>query len=90
MIFNELIENHELSTLISEPKCFKDIHPTCIETFLKSKKTCFMNTLTFETSLSDHHKFIGPMLRSVFADSITRKYFSAVTKAVIMKSSKKN
>ena len=36
--FNELIEDHELSALISEPKCFKNINPTCIESFLTIKK----------------------------------------------------
>ena len=43
--FNELIEDHEFSALISEPTCFKNINPTCIESFLTSKKTRFMNTL---------------------------------------------
>ena len=42
--FNELIEDHELSVLISEPTCFKSINPTCIDNFLTSKKTCFMNS----------------------------------------------
>ena len=37
--FNKLIEDHELSTLISETSCFKNINPTCIENFLTSKKT---------------------------------------------------
>ena len=36
--FNELIENHELSALISEPTCFKDLDPTCTENFITSKK----------------------------------------------------
>ena len=43
--FNELIEGHELSALISEPTCLKSINPTCIDNFLASKKTRFMNTL---------------------------------------------
>ena len=47
--FDELIEDHELSALILEPTCFKTINPTCIYSFLASKKTRFMNTLTFET-----------------------------------------
>ena len=34
-----------------------------------------MNTLTFETGLSDHHKFIGTMLRSAFAKGKTKKIF---------------
>ena len=32
--FNELIEDHEPCTLISEPTYFKYINPTCIESFL--------------------------------------------------------
>ena len=73
--FNELIEDHEPSTLISEPTCFKYINPTCIESFLKSKKTRFMNTLTFETGLSDYHKFIVMMLRSTFAKGKPKIFF---------------
>ena len=60
--FNELIEDHELFALISEPTCFKVINPTYIDNFLTSKKSRFMNTLTFETGLSDHHKLIRTML----------------------------
>ena len=32
-----------------------------------------MNTLTFETGLSDHHKFIGTMLRSTFVKGKPKK-----------------
>ena len=42
--FNELIEDHELSALISEPTCFKSIksiNPTCIDNFLTSNKNLF-------------------------------------------------
>ena len=59
--FNELIENHELSALISEPTCFKSI-----------------NTLTFETGVSDHHKLIGTMQRSTFAKGKTHLHLSSV------------
>ena len=30
---SELIDDHELCTLISEPTCFKSINPTCIDNF---------------------------------------------------------
>ena len=36
--FNELIEDYELSALISKPTCFKSINPTWIDNFLASKK----------------------------------------------------
>ena len=71
--FNELIEDHELSALMSGPTCFKNINPTSIESFLTSKKSRFMNTLTFEAGLSHHHKFIGTMLRSTFAKHKPKK-----------------
>ena len=73
--FNELIEDHELSALISEPICFKSIDPTCTGNFLTSKKAHFVNTLTFETDVSDHHKFIGTMLRSTFVKGKPKKVF---------------
>ena len=34
-----------------------------------------MNTLTFETGVSDHHKLIGMMLRSTFAKGKPKKIF---------------
>ena len=56
---NELIKDHELSALISKPTYFKNVNPTCIESFLTSKKTRFMNTLTFRKGFLDRHKFTG-------------------------------
>ena len=49
-----------------------------------------MNTLTYETGVSDHQKLIGTMLRSTFAKGEPTKSFIAVTKILIMKSFKKN
>ena len=72
---SELIDDHELCTLISEPTCFKSINPTCIDNFLTNKKVHFMKTLTFETGVSDHHKRIGTMLRSTFAKGKPKKMF---------------
>ena len=60
-------------SLISEPICLKRINPICIDTFLTNKKTHFMSTLTFETGVSDHHKFIGTMLKSAFAKGKRKK-----------------
>ena len=36
--FDKLIEDYELSALISEPICFKNVNPTCTESFLTIKK----------------------------------------------------
>ena len=73
--FNELIEDHELSALISDRTCFKTINPSRIDNFLTSKKPRFMNTLTFETGLSGHHKLIGTMLTSTFDKGKAKKIF---------------
>ena len=87
---SELIDDHELFTLISEPTCFKSINPTCIDNFLTNKKTRFMKTVTFETGVSDHHKLIGTMLRSTFAKGKPKKYFTVAIETLIIKSLKKN
>ena len=73
--FNEFIKDHGLSALISEATCFKSINPTCIDNFLTSKKTRFMNTLAFETGVSGHHKLIGTMLRPTFVKGKPKKVF---------------
>ena len=78
---HELIEDHKCSNLIPEPSCFKSINPTSIDNFKRSKKTRFMNTITFETGVSDHHKLVGMILRTKFAKSKPKKlYFSNLTR----------
>ena len=78
-----------ISELISEPRCFKSINQICIDNFVTSKKIRFMNTLIFETGVSDHHKLIETMLRFIFVKGKPKKYFTAVTKTLLMKSLKK-
>ena len=72
---SESIADHELCTLISEPTCLKSINVTCIDSFLTNKKTRFKKTLTFKMGVSDHHKLIGTMLRSRFANGKHKKLF---------------
>ena len=88
--FSELIDDHELCTLISETMCFKSINLTCIDNFLTNKKTRFMKTLTFEIGVSDHHKRIGTMLRSTFAKGKPKKFFYRCYKTLTIKVLKKN
>ena len=88
---SELISDHELCTLISEPLSFKSINPTCINNFLTNKKTRFMKTLTFGTGVSDHHKLIGTMLRSRFTKGKPKKKcFTVAIETLAIKSLKKN
>ena len=86
---SELIADHELCTLISEPTCFKSINPTCIDDFLTNKKTRFMKALTFETGVSDNHKLIGTMLRSTFTKGKPKMFYRCYSNFDI-KSLKKN
>ena len=57
--FNKLIEDHELSALISEPASFKSINPTGIVNFLTSKKNSFYE---YSNTVSNHRKLIVTML----------------------------
>ena len=50
-----------------------NFEPACLDNFLTKNKTCFMNTLIFETGVSDHHKLIGTMQRSTFAKGKPKK-----------------
>ena len=88
---SELIADHELCTLISEPTCFKSINPTCIDNFLTNKNTRFMKTLIFETGVFDHHKRIGTTLRSTFAKAKPKKKcFTIAIETLAIKSLKRN
>ena len=87
---SELIADHKLCTLISEPTCFKSIKTTCIDNFLTNKKTRFMKTLTFEAGVSDHHKLIGTMLRSTFAKGKPTVAIETLTIKSLKKSCKNN
>ena len=87
---SELIDDHELCNLISEPICFKSINPTCIDNFLTNKKTRFIKTLTCETGVSDHHKLIGTMLRSTSAKGKPERIFYRCYKNLTIKGLKKN
>ena len=65
---SELIDDHKLCILVSEPTCFKSINHSCIHNILTNKKTHFIKALTFGTGVSDHHKLISTMLRPTFAN----------------------
>ena len=56
---NELLGTYDLTNLVIEPTCFKNINkPTIIDTILTNKKSTFQNTKVFKTGLSDFHKMV--------------------------------
>ena len=72
---NELVKDNELCNVISESTCFKSINLTGTDNFLTYQKARFLETVIFETGLSDHHKLIGTMLRPKFAKEKPNKTF---------------
>ena len=54
---NDFLGTYNLTNLVIEPTCFKNINkPTIIDLILTNKKSAFQNTKVFETGLSDFHK----------------------------------
>ena len=50
-------ETYDFQNLIKEPTCFKNpLSPSSIDVILTNRKTCFQNSSTLDTSLSDFHK----------------------------------
>ena len=49
-----------------------------------------MKTLTFEMGVSDHHKLIGTMIRSLFAKGKPKKMFYVAIETLTIKSLRKD
>ena len=67
---NEMIdfcETYNLQNLIKDPTCYKSIsNPSSIDVMLTNKKSSFVNSMTLETGLSDHHKMTVTVLKRYF------------------------
>ena len=61
---NGFMQLHDMSHLINEPTSFESHGPTYIGNILKSRKTMFKTSKTFENSLSDHHKLVPTIITS--------------------------
>ena len=66
-------------SLIESPTCYKSINTTCIDLILTSKKNHIMKSATFETRLSDHHKLIT-ILRKTISKGNSKKCSTEVTR----------
>ena len=49
-----------------------------------------MKTMTFEMGVSDHHKLIGTMIRSLFAKGKPKKMFYVAVETLSIKSLRKD
>ena len=60
-----LIETYNLNNLINKTTCFQSNKPTCTDLILTNKKNLFKLSSTLETGISDHHKLVLTILKSV-------------------------
>ena len=66
-VMNNFCETYSLENLITEPTCFKNpLNPSSIDVMLTNKSRSFINSVTVETGLSDHHKLTISVMRSFF------------------------
>ena len=64
---NAFCERYSLSSLIKEPKCYKNpANPSCIDLILKNSPRSFQNSNVVETGLSDFHRMIVTVLKTTF------------------------
>ena len=63
---SEFCNIYNLRNLVNEPTCFKNpLNPSSIDLILTNKSKSFQNTFAMETGLSDHHKMVITILRSI-------------------------
>ena len=71
----DFIQTYYLRSLIKKLTCYQLNTPSCIDLILTNLKSLFKLSNTFETGLSDHHKFVCTILKSGgFKGVPTEKY----------------
>ena len=65
-VMKEFCQLYDLENLIKEPTCYKNAdNPTSIDVILTNNKEYFANNSAVETGISDHHKMVGSILKSM-------------------------
>ena len=59
-----MIQAYNLNNLIKEPTCFQSNNPSQIDLILTNQKSMYTFSNTFETGLSNHHKFVSTISKS--------------------------
>ena len=71
-IMMEFCNTYNLSNLIKEPTCFKNIdNPSSIDLMLTNRVRQFQNSHTIETGLSDHDKMTISVLKTFFKKQLS-------------------
>ena len=67
VIFSNFLELYDLKNLVREKTCFKSIdNPSCIDLFLTNCSQLFQHTNVISTGISDCHKMIVTVLKTIF------------------------
>ena len=62
----EFCDKYNLKNLVTETTCFKNpLNPSSIDLILTNRDISFQNSITMETGLSDHHKMIITVLKTL-------------------------
>ena len=80
----------DLESLINSPTYYKSTNPNCFDLILTNKNNYFMNSTTFETCLSDHHKLITTILRKTISKGISKICSTEITRDLTKRNSQTN
>ena len=59
-----MMQAYNLNNLINKPTCFQSNNPSQIDLILTNQKSMYTFSNTFETGLSNHHKFVSTISKS--------------------------
>ena len=59
-----MMQAYNLKNLIKEPTCFQSNNPSQIDLILTNQESMYTFSNTFETGLSNHHKFVSTISKS--------------------------
>ena len=67
LLLGEFCDTYNVKNLTKDPTCFKNVHnPSTIDLILANKPRSFLNNITFESGLSDHHKLTITVMKTFF------------------------
>ena len=66
-VMSEFLFKNDSKNLVQQKTCFKSTNnPSCIDLFVTNSPRSFQKTITFSSGLSDFHKMIWTVLKSIF------------------------
>ena len=66
IILDNFLYEHSMKNIVKDDTCFKNIdNPSCIDLYLTNTPQSFQNTTTIATGLSDFHKMVVTVMKTV-------------------------